>query len=429
MTRTIYGVIACALAALLVSCGSGDDGFFQESTSTPGPSGTKAARTRTPSHTASTPTVEPVSVPSPPAAFEDYPTVIAEYLSEAGDAALGDSCLEEVFDAWQLLLPDSDDWPCLVVNADADPDDEVVALLGRQSPESVDPMAMTQWQVFVIDPQADTYEVSYVSILMEVEAQVPAKPHLMAVDDINGDGMPELVYWESSCGAHTCYSTVHILGGGDYQSLTDGEISMPYADIRLEDRDGDGAQELIMTGGTIGSIGAGPQRVREEVYAWNGAAYTLAQTTYEPTNVLYLRILDADAAFANGDYIAARRMYQEAFNDTSLELWKENAGTSVDERDELEPYILFRIALCEIALGTAPQVSIPLLQQASGNYPGSLNAELAGAFLTQYLATGDVTASCAAARDFANTYIDLFTTVWDYGYANPGFDANAVCPF
>jgi tetratricopeptide (TPR) repeat protein len=427
VVRTV--VALTIVAALLTGCGGGDSP--EPTTTARATSSTAKTRTPAASPKAVTPTPRPAAIPPKPATFDKYAETIAAYLSAAGDAALGESCLKDLFDAWQLPAPGGGTEACLKADIDGDPNKEVAVLLGDSSQATADPMASIIWQVVVLDMQDGAYEVAFASTPMMADAITPAKPALLALDDINKDGSGELVYTETQCGAHTCTVTVHILRAGPsgYVSVSGEGFSMATADVSLEDRDGDGVLELVMSGGTIGSVGAGPQRERTEVYAWDGTAYGLTETTLAPTNILYLRATEADALFSAGLYDQALAVYQEALSDPTLQTWKQPEEMVAPERIELNAYILFRMGLSSIGASGPNDQALGYVQQAVAEYGGNLHGDLANAFLTSYLAKNDVSLACAAAEGFIASHLSLFEAFWDCGYANPIFNAEAVCPF
>lgn len=410
--------LLCLCAALVVGCGDG---------AVPPPTPTATVVPPTPTATVrptATPTVRPtpVAIPAQPDDFAAYPRVIADYLTVAGATAISPPCLKDLLREW--AMPETDDASrCVLGNTDSDPAGEIVAVLTAPPlPSGVE----VQANVVVFDARNGRYDVAFESASMPEQPALimPESRVLLAASDINADGRGELAYVTTLCGAHTCSDTVHIFTGtaDGYHNLSGEGFTMAFADISLTDRDDDGIQELVMHGGLIGSIGAGPQRARTEVYDWDGTRYTLVETTYDPSNFLYLRLRDADDAFAADRYLEATDLYRHALEDASLDLWKPGG------RAELDPYALFRIALSLLAGGEAPGEAVAALDRAIEGYPGSAHGELARAFRDSYLARGDLSAACQAARDYAAVNLDRFTTLGDYGYANPEFDVVLLCP-
>ncbi len=248
---------------------------------------------------------------------------------------------------------------------------------------------------------------------------------LIHAGDVNADGNGELVYQVPSCGAHTCFKRVHAVRGtaAGYVDLTPPSgISMEYPDLKFEDVDGDGKKEIVLYGGEIGSAGAGPQRKRTEVWAWDGAAYALRSKTFDKPAYLYHAIIDADALFAASKYAEAAAAYVAAVDDRQWQIWRP------DKRNELEAYALFRAGLAELAGDGDRDKANALLARANA-YAGTLNHQLAGSFEAAFAAKGSISLGCAAVRDDIAANLAEYTAFWDFGYGNPPFNAGAVCPF
>jgi len=411
---------------LLVGCGGGSG--FVESKDTPAK--TRTSRSKTPTtatvHATSTPARTPAHIPSKPSNASGYAAAIASYLNDAGDSALEDDCLKSLFEKWDM--PWGADSPsCIVGNTDADAEKEVAVLLSDVSSD------LSVWQIVVFDSPEGVFKVAYQSEPVEVPGgDMPEwRPRLLAAGDVNKDGKGEVVYAENVCGAHTCSITVRILTGAasGYVSLAGDEVTMATATVSLEDQDGDGPLEILLHGGEIGSVGAGLQRTRTDVYAWDGSAYTLRGTVLDPTDILYLRVTEADALFMAGMYDKALAVFQEALNDPTLRTWKEPSMMVAPEREELHAYILFLMGLSSFGVSGPNQQGVDYIQQAVDEYGGYLHGDMAAAFLASFLPDENVSAACAAVEGFVTDNLNLFEAFWDYGYANPTFSADTVCPF
>jgi len=243
------------------------------------------------------------------------------------------------------------------------------------------------------------YRVAYQSDPSDVVppgSTIPISPLLDAGDLINDGG--ELAYVTSTCGANTCTQTVHILKGtaSGYVSLTPADgISMASAEARFVDTDGDAAKELLLTGGAIGSVGAGPQRARTETWAWNGAVYALRSTQLEKPAWLYHAVKDADALLAAGKYPEAEVAYAAVAVDASLKVWSEQKH----ERDELQSYSLFRAGLAVALAGGDTAKVNGYLDRVPAYHPQTLHGQLAGSFKAGFNAKGSVSVGCSAVRD------------------------------
>jgi len=420
-------------ATLLAACGGGGEAPSPTATTTASeltPTGTPIARaTRTPRPATPTPipatatpaTPSPVALPALPEELSQYAAAVARYLTATGAPA---ACPDELLDAW--AIPVSPAARCAPADTDADGEDELVLVLAAPLQQE------TPVSVAILDRSAGSWGVAFQSpgeaegggFLFSLGGG-SLDEILMAVRDINAVPGAEIVYRVESCGAHTCYTTVEVYGwsGTTYADLTDGEITISYADVALEDTDGNGDTEIIMHGGSIGSVGAGPTRTRTEVYGWDGQQYALAQVTYDPSEFLYHNVLDADNAFAAGDFALALSLYTRALEDHSLLEWKEN------ERGEMDPYLHFRTAITYMALGGAEAEAAQSLDAAVSSNPGSLHGEMARAFRDAWLPAGDATAGCLAANDYVQANLQAFEEFWYFGYGNREFSPQGLCPF
>jgi len=414
--------LCCALTLLLAAGACGGKAKAPEATPT---------ATAVPSTTPPPIATYSGSIPPRPAAIEDYPAAIAGYLNEVGAAALGPPCLTDLLTAWQMpagqYLPPGTStglYRCVLGNTDADSEYEVIVSMSAREKE----YAPIYAQIVVFDHISSGYNVVYQSPPNGKSVDVPFA--ILAAVDLTADGPGDLAFAQIQCGAHTCTWNVHVVTGTDttYRELTpqDG-LSLATADVRIEDRDGNGTKEIILHGGIIQSVGAGPQRAQTDLYAWDGQQYTLKSSAKASSDIRLFKVQDADTAFAAGNYQEAVHLYQQAVSDMSLQ---EVGGFG--SRDELMAYALFRLGLSYLKLGDTNAASRQI-EAAIGNYPVSLDGRAALAFrnalnLTQ-VSAGDLPAGCQAAIAYANQNLDRFREAWNYGYANPGFDPAKFCPF
>jgi hypothetical protein len=402
------------ITLLLAAC-SGGSGGSSALTTTAAPSSPTAAVTVAPTR---------APVPNRPVALRDYAPAVARYLTS--DRAAADDCLSALYAAWKMprLAPGAG---CTLANTDEDPAKEVVAVFTAASATS-GAVAAVEFDVVIFHRAADGYHVTYESGVQEVSPPgTQTFSPVLAAGDLIGDGGGELAYTTESCGASTCSTTVHVVRGtaSGYVSLTppDG-ITMASADVKVQDADGKGSKEIVLTGGEQGSVGAGPQRQQTQVWAWNGTAYALKSTTPAPPVFLYHAVKDADALFAAGKYSDAEAAYLATVGNNDLKVWNPDGN----ERNELEAYALFRAALAELMSGGDRAKANGYL--ARGNaYTGTLNRQLAGAFEAGFAAKGEVSVGCSAVREDVQANVAEYTQFWDFGYGNPPFDPNTVCPF
>jgi hypothetical protein len=232
---------------------------------------------RSPEATANPTNAAVDGVPLPPADFDAYPQAVADYLTAHPEEGAGLACLSKVFDAWEMPYF-SGERSCRPGNTDDDSQDEIAVVLVDRA---VDGCGLVTYRVVVLDQADAKFNVAWGSppAVMNCDAVNEIGNVILATEDINADRQGEIAYTERWCGAHTCGATVHILtgAGSAYRSLTpDGgyRIETPRR-VELVDTDGDGAKELILSGGAIQSAASGPGVLRVDTYGWNGSQYVL----------------------------------------------------------------------------------------------------------------------------------------------------------
>jgi tetratricopeptide (TPR) repeat protein len=379
------------------------------------------------------PTREAPPLPNKPSDFGDIPAAVAQYLTEGGGSA---DCLQALFEAWQM--PADGTTPCAAADLDGDGQDEYVVRMAREAEAPASPNGL-EGTVLVFREGGGAYTAVFRLEDLADALLVPAAegllpdPAILAVKDVNGDGGADAALTSSQCGAHTCNVTFCLVASsaGAYASLIESPagggscIGAPSAEdqVRFEDADGDGVSDLLFREGLVGSVGAGPQRQSLRSYRWDGERYALAGTEYEPSNLRYFKVRDADEALAAGDYQTAIKLYREAVNSPDL-LDAESFGDAV----ELLSYARFRIGLALAQKGDSA-AALTALDEAVAAEPDALHSQMAARFRQGYAKVKHTSPGCAAARDFVQANLDAFAALWDYGYANPEFDPDALCPF
>jgi hypothetical protein len=200
---------------------------------------------------------------------------------------------------------------------------------------------------------------------------------------------------------------------------------MTYSTIRFEKTPGQTGQDLVMQGGTMGSAGAGVQREREERYRWDGRRFALFGTTYEKSDYLYFKIIDANAAMANQDYAGAIEIYKQALSDDTLKTWKK--GQEQAERTGLRAFAAFRLYTCYLLKGdtAAANAAANDLKQT---YASTGYAALAELFGKAYQSSKQLTTACGPVSDYVRKHPELLEPLNGFGYANTEFTAEDICP-
>ncbi len=372
---------------------------------------------------------EPVSVtPECPEVFADYPGSMVEVLNATGGDA---DALEAFLEACGAAVEGGVVPVDLGVDADAAADtaaDAEAAEAGAQAlvvvyQNPVQQAAFVESDLLILSPGAEGYEVAY-------RARAAGEVRLLAVEDVNADGLPDVVWVDTTCGASTCFDTVNVRSwdGSLWADWTEGTITMAYADIALVEPETEGeAVQIELSGGIYGSVGAGPQRSRTEVWASvDGAPYQLIEKTYADSECLYHTVLDANRALLDAPAIGfetAAVLYETAATDESLmKCW-----VRTDELEELRSFSLFRLALI-----AAYQDNIDgaedRIAELGATYPGSIYADVGQIWLGSVAADGDAAAACETVSAYAAENPAAWEILADYGYTNPSFKAADVCP-
>ena len=410
--RTLALAAMLVVAYGLVGCGVV---LPQLESPTPLPSATfevAALSSPTPQPTPS-PVESPVPVPVPPRPqdFGQYPAAIVAYLNDSQGNVDG---LRETLRSWQALQHVTH-----LLRADVDDDGigELLLVIVDQSPDQGINLV---GDLLVVDIDEGDYRLAYSG-----GARSPLlDPALLEVDDLNRDGHTELAFSSTSCGAHTCFTTVHIVSSGTetYTNLTGEGIEMSYVDPTFSDWDGDGVPELIMHGGTIGSVGAGPQRERTEVYKWDGVAYVLSETRHDYSNYLYFKVLDANQALLDGDYESAAALYREAIDSDYLVTWMEES-----EREKLSAFSRYRLSLTHLILGNEDQAH-SVRDELLVEQPDNIYAQVVTTLWQAYEGGASLQYACKQVGLFAAEHPETADVLSDYGYGNPTFTPEEVCP-
>lgn len=246
------------------------------------------------------------------------------------------------------------------------------------------------------------------------------------IGDLNLDGKPDIAYFDMSCGAHTCFGTLFVESwdGKAYADWIIGDPTMAEGSYAIEDTTTEGqGREIVVHGGVIGSVGAGPQRAWTETYVSSkGAPYVLYSQVYDPSTCLYHKIADANRMFdawALDGFEPAIEAYKAAIADATVTA----CGEIKDEVATLRDFARFRLLVADVAAGRARE-SVGLPEQIT-------NKTLAGAadtFLTSYKDNTSVIQACRDATRYAQANPASWQYLADWGYANPSFTAQDLCP-
>ncbi|MDH5507270.1 MAG: hypothetical protein OEZ02_08625 [Anaerolineae bacterium] len=258
-------------------------------------------------------------------------------------------------------------------------------------------------------------------------------PMIIHMQDLNADRRQELIYSSSSCGAHTCFEAVQILGwtGSAFENLLDGGTDdLPAPNMQITDYDLDGVYDLEVVGNGFGSVGAGPQRQVTRIWRYDpeSGRWKIADESTGASNYRIHALHDADTTLRRGDYQIAIVLYNQVIHDDALLDWADKDN----ERLNLSAFAHFKTIVAYAFMDNLEQ-ALEFFQSMSAAFPTGPQrsyVDLAQAFLNAFTAAGRE-AGCAAAHTFAREnesriLAPLGSAV--FGYANPDYAPEDVCP-
>ncbi len=372
-------------------------------TSPPPP--TAASATATPPLPTTRPTTVPnirPTLPSCPGRFNEYPQVLANYLGLGGSP----EALAEFLGACAAL--GFAEAPVQVADLTGEGDPEIVVVI--VDPGRASTFIPTPGDLLILRRQDGTAEPVFSAV------QQGGSPDLgyflLSIEDINGNGRPEVPYYSRSCGAHTCFDRLFVLewDGADYVNLIPGFLGSPYATFSF-----DQGQIAVDIGG-IASVGAGVQRDYSEIWSWDGAVYTLTEQIVGPPLVGIHYLYDGDDALLQGDVATAIEDYQQALRPLKME-----PGLFAEGAEEiLRAFARFKLMIA-FSLAGEPAFAEDVYQQMLSEHPpgspGFIYLQMASAFRQAYQESGDAREACAAANAVAAAHPEAVDALYA-GYAN-----------
>ncbi|MGQ9684274.1 MAG: hypothetical protein ACUVX9_17220 [Anaerolineae bacterium] len=356
-------------------------------------------------------TVDP-ALPAP-AGMQGLLAFVYEWLDRHSQDLIG---LEAQLGAWAALQAESAAVSEVDINADGTA--ETLLLLAMPGGPDGGPVERA---LAVLQPGLEGYT------LLEVHTFGPAMTtESVTARNLDGEGAPELVLTYQDCGAHTCFLYVEILSWRDraLHPLLDEPASIPYGGVSFRDADGDGREEMVLHGGTIGSVGAGPVQTYSDIYAWDGQAYRRVDTVYDPSPFRLHVFCDGDRALQKGDLAAAIAGYERVVNDGNLK--PTGMVAEAEERSALSAFALYRLVTAYAAQGNASGIQRSI--EALHMYRNHPCLPLAEAFLQAWRDTGSVGEACAAATAYAAAHPEVAESFGYYGYGNPVIAVESICP-
>lgn len=285
--------------------------------------------------------------------------------------------------------------------------------------------------VILFEQIGSLYVPEHLFVGDEFQGDVLDRPVVYHIDDLTGDGLPELVLRQEMCGAHTCFLTL-LVGRWDGQSWHDmvgaTPLNQSYTQVVFEDQDGDGLTEILMSGGTIGSAGGGLQREHTLVFSLQNGLYELVQDIPAPDPHPYYLMMDAYYALKANDPATAETLASQVLALTPEQLTEAMlmdpiAQTRIPTYAAIELMIVYALR----GDGASIQALLPTLAQ----YDTGDNPYLAAATLLAdtYAQTNDAAAACQAMSAVITALPPEQTQFFEWlGYNTETIPAGEICP-
>jgi hypothetical protein len=331
-----------------------------------------------------------------------------------------------------------------------------------------------------------------IGILLTYPGNVRGSPHVLTIEDINQNGVPDIVLfqpitttnsrflvlewngdefvslvqanlgdnsYETSAFAkslywYTYYWTQHI----SQQPYNDAPILQSITAPEISDLDGDGIKELVVEDSPC--VGFyywcfEPSRGRRIIFKWDGFHYLYSFLEMERPEYRFQAVQDADRYYFMGEENRAFILYQEVINSSSLEWWSpekianEIAAHDAELFDQPTPtpvspdqdeylmlvaYAKYRIILYHLSLnhfGDAELVNGELQDGFPKGTMGSVFSEMAEIVMSHYQQMGDLRVACSNVVSFVTTHLDIlqFLGGEDHGEQSHIYEPIDVCPY
>jgi hypothetical protein len=391
----------------------------------PPPSPVPASPTPFPTETSAGGDFDPVCVPyaAPEPLdqmeFEVYPTAIADFLNAGATPAQLD---DELYEAGVGSVP------TVVEIGDLTGDGKTDIAVSIYNPTVAAILPPGKLLVYVC--KAERFQLA-------LEADSPeftGPPNIWLLQDLDADEQADLVVSYASCGAHTCFEEVQVLSwNGDtfvnrLMGLTE-DLPNPYIGVR--DPDEDGVFDVEVISGGVASVGAGPQRFLERVWALSpdGELWEVVEENLGPSNYRIHVLQDAETAARAGDFESALVLYQQVVSDATLEDWMEPDV----EQANLAAFARYKLMAIYLLEGQT-DFGLTAFEELRDAYPTDspqfAYVELAETFLDGF-ERGTLADACADAEAFAEQnragILEPLGTL-AFGYTNLEFTPQDVCP-
>jgi len=281
----------------------------------------------------------------------------------------------------------------------------------------------------------------------------------MEVDELNFDGIPEVIITGTSGVSHPAHSIYLYRWDGRIFATVGQANILSLRQKQIRDVNGDGMKEVLLIGDNPVCVSCSnfiPQRERTITYSWNGRNFVEMANKFTLPKYRFQAVQDADDAVLEGNYERAIQSYLEIIDDKDLDWWSPERFTyeqtigdpiimfietpstipteELTEYPRLAAYAYYRVVLLYIVQGNEldAEATYKTLQEKFSNDPyGSPYVEMATMFCDAYQSTRKLYNSCAAAIQYATEHPEILIPLGsDYhGWQSHTYVPADVCPF
>jgi hypothetical protein len=298
-----------------------------------------------------------------------------------------------------------------------------------------------------------------------------AAPWIIAIDDLNSDGLPEIVVKSYYGRLGETAFRIFEWRSENFQSLLVFEPASKYflksdifeisvGDLILDDLDKNGTKEVIIRGYELLTDGL-PTRGEQYTFKWNEINFVFSSKEYSKPVYRFEAVQDGDRYSKVGNYDKAISFYQDAIFSNKLDWWSSERNRyevncfgskpncpyfptppSPDPKEyfNLAAYSRFRLMLIYILRGWQPDAEVvynELQKQFQSGQTGYAYAEMANKFWVEYQQSKSMVQACSKAIEYAESNtaeILSYLGNGDYALAYYGeqslrYTAQDVCPF
>lgn len=346
------------------------------------------APTSTPNLTPTTvPTSTPIPVftipaepelPTAPEAYEIWPQFIAAFLNADPTNV---TRLEDLLLKWSDSESSPPGLAFELQTADLNNDDRQEWILVVSGPYMDSPDG---WEIIIQQDADDQFNLAWM--------ETAANPEILSITDLNSDKNLDVVFGDVSYGASQSYVTI-IPVGWDGQAVVNlalepiASTNVHLDEVRIEDTTGDNRQEIIIRGGTFGSLAAGPNRTSTFTYGWSENGYVLLLQEPDLPQEYYFFLVEANQHLVAGELEAAISIYEDSFSSEDA-IYYYNA-------DHQRAFAEFQLMLAYLLQNDEERAAF---WANSDNYPDQLYSQVKQTFWKAYQENRDWTTAAELAR-------------------------------